>query len=149
EDSGGKRHVASRAQATTSTSPTTTIAPDTTVASGPTTTRPIPPALSQTLAQIKDQVAQVRGLPWLAPLDIQVVNDAEFLRQFNAVTQRDLHPDRMQGDGETFKVLKLIPQNTDYLKAYLDLLNGAVLGFYDPKTTKLLVRSGGSLTPEQ
>ena len=145
---GGAKHVASRAQATTSTSSSTTIAPGTTT-SGPATTQPVPPALAQTLAQIKDQVAQVRGLPWLAPLDVQVVNDAEFLRQFNAVTQRDLHPDRMQGDGETFKVLKLIPQNVDYLKSYLDLLNGAVLGFYDPKTAKLLVRSGGSLTPEQ
>ena len=76
--------------------------------------------------------------------------DAEFLRQWDAVTQRDLHPDRVQGDGETFKVLKLIPQGTDYLKTTLDLLHSAVLGFYDPKTTKLLVRAGSAtLTPEQ
>ena len=64
--------------------------------------------------------------------------------------QRDLHIDRLQGDGETWKVLKLIPQSTDYLKATLDLYGGAVLGFYDPKTKKLLVRAGGStLTAEQ
>jgi hypothetical protein len=150
EGGGGRSHVASRAQVTTSTSPTITIAPETTTSSGPTTTQPIPAALSQTLVQIKDQVAQVRGLPWLAPLDVQVAPDAEFLRQWDAVTQRDLRPDRVQGDGETFKVLKLIPQGTDYLKTTLDLLHSAVLGFYDPKTTKLLVRAGRTtLTPEQ
>src|SRR5438270_11091337 len=126
---GGPNHVASRAQVTTSTSPTTTAAPETTTSAppGPATTLPIPAALSQTLAQIKDQVAQVRGLPWLAPLDVQVVSDAEFQRQFDAVTQRDLRPDRVQGDGETLKVLKLIPQGTDYLKTTLDLLHSAVL----------------------
>src|SRR5437588_3001671 len=90
EDGGGRSHVASRAQVTTSTSPTTTIAPGTTTSSGPPTTQAIPAALSQTLAQIKDQVAQVRGLPWLAPLDVQVEPDAQFLRQWDAVTQRDL-----------------------------------------------------------
>jgi hypothetical protein len=149
EGGGGRSHVASRAQGTTSTSPTITIAPEPTAPSSPPTTQSAPPALTQALAQIKDQVAQIRGLPWLAPLDVQVVSDAEFQRQFDAVTQRDLRPDRMRGDGETFQVLKLIPQSTDYLKAYLDLLHGAVLGFYDPKTAKLLVRSGGTLTPEQ
>src|SRR5207248_4182248 len=64
--------------------------------------------------------------------------------------QRDLHPDRLAGDGETLKVLKLIPASTDYVKTYMSLLGGAVLGFYDPKTKKLLVRANGStLTPYQ
>jgi hypothetical protein len=150
-DGDGGHKVASRAAPTTSV-PTTTV-PDTsstTVPPAPSTTQPIPSALAQTFAQIQDQVAQLRGLPWLGPLDIAVAPDAEFVRQLNAVVQRDLRTDRLQGDGETWKVLKLIPQNTDYIKATLDLYRGAVLGFYDPKTKRLLVRAGGStLTPEQ
>ena len=45
-----------------------------------------------TLAQIKDQVATVRELPWLAPLDVQVAGDADFVRQLNAVVARDRAP---------------------------------------------------------
>jgi hypothetical protein len=147
---GDGGHTLTRAQGTTSTSPTITIAPATSAPTAPSTTQAIPTGQALELAKIKDQVSQVRGLPWLAPLDLQVPpTDAEFVRQFEAVVARDLRPDRMNGDGETWKVLKLIPQGTDYTKAYLDLLRGAVLGFYDPKTKKLLVRSSGTLTPGQ
>src|SRR2546423_667495 len=113
---GGTSKVASRpAAATSSTSSTTSIAAATSASPpGPTTTQPVPSALAQAFAQIEAQVAQIRGLPWLGPLDIATAPDAEFVRQLNAVTVRDLHPDRLQGDGETYKLLKLIPQNTDY-----------------------------------
>src|SRR5436309_498053 len=148
---GGTSKVASRPAAATSTSSTTSIAAATSASpTGPTTTQPVPSALAQAFAQIEAQVAQIRGLPWLGPLDIATAPDAEFVRQLNAVTVRDLHPDRLQGDGETYKLLKLIPQNTDYLKTYMTLLGGAVLGFYDPKTKKLLVRANSTtLTPYQ
>jgi len=132
--------------------PTITIAPETTTttAAPTTTTQPVPAALAATFSQIEAQVSQLRGLPWLAPLDISVAPDAEFVRQLNLVNQRDLHLDRLQGDGETLKVLQLIPQSTDYVKTVMNLYSGAVLGFYDPKTKKLLVRANStSLTPSQ
>src|SRR4051812_34751325 len=148
------KHVASQSTSTTSSSSTTTSTappPPGTPAPPPSpATTPVPPAQARIFNEIRDQVAELRGLPWKAPLDIQVANDAEFVRQLQAVIARDQHLDRMQGDGETLKVLKLIPQNLDYIKLYNDLLNGAVLGFYDPKTKKLLVRSSGSsLSPEE
>jgi hypothetical protein len=148
----GGHKVASRAATSTSTPETITTAPSTTttVPPAPTTTAAIPPALAATFAKIQAQVADLRGLPWLAPLDISVAPDAEFVKQLNAVNHRDLHVDRMQGDGVTLKVLKLIPQNLDYVKTVMDLYGGAVLGFYDPKTKKLLVRANSTtLTPEQ
>ncbi len=149
---GGGGKVASRAAPTTSTSTTTTTAATTSTTAAPpaTTAAPVPPALQQTFDQIKAEVSELRGLPWLAPLDIAVAPDAEFVRQLNAVNQRDMHLDRMQGDGDTLKVLKLIPQSTDYIKTVQDLYGGAVLGFYDPKTKKLLVRANGNtLSPEE
>ena len=146
----GDHRVASRAAAT-STLPTITIAPttSTTGAPAPTTTQPVSPALAAQFAQIQAQVSQIRGLPWLAPLDISVASDAQFLAQLNYVNQRDLHPARLVGDGVTLQLLQLFPENLDYTKTYMSLLNGAVLGFYDPKTKKLLVRDNGpTLTPQ-
>src|SRR5947209_1910430 len=116
----GGHKVASRAPVTsTSTSPTTTITTSTTTtqASTPGPAPAVPPALAAQFAQIEGQVAQLRGLPWLAPLDISVAPDAQFVQQLNAITQRDLHPDRLQGDGVTLQLLKLFPQNTDYTKS--------------------------------
>ncbi|MBV8161532.1 MAG: hypothetical protein JO265_11470 [Acidimicrobiia bacterium] len=147
--SGGHK-VASHAAATTSL-PTITIAPATsTTAAAPSTTQPVPPALAAQFATIQAQVSQIRGLPWLAPLDISVAPDAAFVAQLNYVNQRDLHPDRLVGDGVTLQLLQLFPQNLDYTKTYMSLLSGAVLGFYDPKTKKLLVRYNGgpTLTPQ-
>lgn len=146
--------VASKSTSTSSTSTTvdagTTTAPaPSTSATPPPPTTPIPTEQARILDQIKGQVAEVRGLAWKAPLDIQVANDTEFVRQLNAVVARDLHVDRMKGDEVTLKILQLIPESSDYLQIYHDLLSGAVLGFYDPKTKKLLVRSEGTLSPEQ
>ncbi|MCU1451073.1 MAG: hypothetical protein JWP02_3243, partial [Acidimicrobiales bacterium] len=68
-DESGK--VASRAvTSTSSTTSSTAAATSTSAAPAPTTT--VPSAEAALFAQIKDQVAQVRELPWLAPLDIQV-----------------------------------------------------------------------------
>jgi hypothetical protein len=148
---GGGKKVALRVPSSVP-APTITIAPETstTTVPAPSTTQPVPPALAATFTQIQAQVSQLRGLPWLAPLDISTAPDAEFTRQLNAVNQRDLHVDRMQGDGETLKVLQLIPQDLDYVKEVMNLYGGAVLGFYDPKTKKLLVRANGTtLTPAQ
>jgi len=138
----------STSSSTSTAGATTTVpAPGTSAAPAPTT--PIPTDQARIFNQIKDQVAEIRGLAWKAPLDIQVANDAEFRRQLNIVIARDIHVDRMKGDEVTLKILQLIPESTDYLKLYNDLLGGAVLGFYDPKTKKLLVRSSGSLSPAE
>src|SRR5438874_3430535 len=98
---GDGKGVASRASGSTtsSTAASTTTAPPATAPA--TAAPPIPSAEARVLAQIKDQVAQVRQLPWLADLDIQVATDADFVRQLNLVVQRDLHPDRLQGDGRS------------------------------------------------
>src|SRR5438105_5940490 len=69
---------------------------------------PIPDAQARELDQIKGQVASLRHLDWLEPLDVAVVGDADFVKQLNAVEARDNRPDRQAGDGETDKLLHLI-----------------------------------------
>src|SRR5438552_775553 len=115
-----KVKAAARVPVTTSSS-TTSTAP---AAKGPTTTNPVPADLAGQFDTIRDQVASLRGLVWLAPLDVRVANNADFVRQLNAVEQRDMRPDRMNGDGDTDKILQLIPNSIDYTKAINDLLGG-------------------------
>jgi hypothetical protein len=88
-------------------------------------------------------VAQLRGLAWKAPLAVEVVPKAELVRRFRSGTERDAHPDRLAGDGETFHLLHVLPRGYDYEKEVEDLFAGLVLGFYDPKTKELVVGDPG------
>jgi hypothetical protein len=127
---------------------------------GPTTrarpagsTAPAPPATSTSttalpasssgepayITTIKAQVAELRGLAWKSPLKVDVVSKDELAARVRSAIQRDRRPDRMDGDGDTYKILHLIPGDLDYTKTIDDLYSGLVLGFYDPKTKELVV----------
>src|SRR5207237_1416327 len=82
-------------------------------------------------------------------LDVRVVAKDEFVQRLEQAETRDEYPDRMSADGQTLQLLQLLPRSVDYRRAYHDLLDEQVIGFYDPKTKQLLVRStGGGLDPE-
>lgn len=110
--------------------------------SSTTTTKVLPPEPAY-ITTIKAQVAELRGLAWKAPLAVAVVSKDELARRFKAGTERDAKPDRLAGDGEAYKVLHLIPTDTDYAKTVEDLFSGLVLGFYDPETKQLVVGDSG------
>lgn len=123
----------------------TTAAPSPNGTSTTATTRALPPEPAY-VTTIKKQVAELRGLAWKAPLAVDVVSKDELARRYRAGTERDAKPDRLAGDGDTFKVLHLIPRDLDYAKTVEDLFSGLVLGFYDPETKELVVGdSGGSV----
>ena len=143
-----KLKVAAPGQRATTTSSSTTSSTTAPPATASTATTAVPDALARQFDQIKAQVASVRGLDWLGPLSIRVADNAAFVKELKAVDDRDAHPDRLNGDGETDKLLQLIPNSTDFKKTIDDLFAGLVLGFYDPKTKQLLVReSKGTLDP--
>lgn len=108
----------------------------------PTTTRALPPEPAY-IAEIKAAVSELRGLEWKAPLVVEVVSRQEIQRRARAANDRDAKPDRLAGDGDTYRLLKVIPRGLDYAKALDDLLSGLILGFYDPKTKELVVRDSG------
>jgi hypothetical protein len=126
------RATGSSGQAPTSTATSTTAPP------GPS---PNEPAYITT---IKAQVAELRGLAWKSPLKVDVVSNDELAARVRSAMQRDRRPDRMEGDGDTYKILHLIPADLDYTKTIDDLYSGLVLGFYDPKTKELVVGDTGS-----
>jgi hypothetical protein len=96
------------------------------------------------ISKIKREVSEARGLPWKAPLAVQLVSKDELARRIREVTARDDHPDRDAGDEATLKLLHLIPADLDYSKAIDDLLSEQVLGFYDGTTKELFVGDSGS-----
>jgi hypothetical protein len=143
-DGSGHRQVASRS--TTSTASTATTGPGSSTTSAPAA---LPPAQAKVIDEIRAQVAELRGLQWKTPLDVAIAPRAEFQQELKRVNDRDRHVDRQTGDGETYKLLKLIPRSLNYDKALEDLYGSAVVGFYDPKTKKLLISAndGGALDP--
>lgn len=139
---GSKGQVASRS--TTSTASTATSAPGSSTTSAPAA---LPPAQAKVIDEIRAQVAELRGLQWKTPLDVSVIPRDDFQQELKRVNDRDRHQDRQTGDGDTYKLLKLVPRSLNYDKALEDLYGSAVVGFYDPKTKKLLIsgKDGGDL----
>lgn len=117
---------------------------DATPTTGPSKVGPPPsPDEPAYITRIKGQVAELRGLAWKSPLAVEVVSRDELARRFRAGNERDTRPERVAGDGDTFRILHLIPSDLDYART-LDDLSGLVLGFYDPKTKELVVGAEGA-----
>ena len=114
--------------------------PSTTV-DAPTTTRALPPEPAW-ITDMKAVVAELRGLEWKTAQPVEIVPQAELVRRARAANARDIKPERLSGDGETFKILHVIPRGLDYAEAMDDILD-LVLGFYDPVTKELVVRDSG------
>ena len=112
------------------------------------TTRVLPPEPAF-ITEIRAAVAELRGLEWKEPLVVEVVSRDELVRRARAANERDRHPDRLAGDGDTYRLLKVIPRDLDYIKALDDLISGLILGFYDPETKELVVRDSGGQVDAQ
>ena len=96
---------------------------------------------AQTVAELKAQVSEIRGLEWKGDLPIRVVSPAELDRRVAELTavERAKDLDDMVALEAVLKLLQLIPRDVD-LTATLDkLLAGGVLGFYDDEARELFV----------
>jgi hypothetical protein len=101
------------------------------------------------IREIREEVARLRGLEWKAPLALKVVSDEELVRRIREVNARDIDPADLAGEGETYKLLHVIPRDLDYAGTLDQLYAELVLGFYDPITREMFVRDPGgeSLEP--
>lgn len=102
---------------------------------------PVPSGLKRQLDELQAQTAQIRGLQWKGPLDLQVVSPSELARRVREVVARDTDPKQVAGEEATLRLLGLIPDDLDYGELINDVLAGAVLGYYDPITRQLVVGS--------
>ncbi len=125
-----------------------TAAPPTTtgqVTSGTTTPTTSPSNLSsdqaETVARLKAQVAEIRGLEWKTELPIRVISVDEIDRRIRDLTaiERAKDPEGEEQIETVLKLLQLIPPDLDYTATVDDLLEGGVLGFYDDEAKELFV----------
>ncbi|HVF13233.1 MAG TPA: hypothetical protein VM942_01470 [Acidimicrobiales bacterium] len=135
--------------------PTTTTTPDATTpdsttpdTGGPAGSTPppaapsdLPPAQARTVAELKAQVAEIRGLQWKADLSIRIVSPEELARRVVELTvaERQEHLDDQVALEIVLELLQLIPSDLDLASTIDKLLAGGVLGFYDDETRELFV----------
>lgn len=100
-------------------------------------------------ADLEEQIAELRALPWLSPPDLRVVSKDELAAEVRRIIARDAEPEEDAITGTLLKLLGLIPEDLDYPGLIEDLYAEQVLGFYDSETAMLYVgRSGdGDLQP--
>jgi hypothetical protein len=86
------------------------------------------------VAAVLPELTAIRGLEFLKPVPVKVIDDAQ-AREYALARFRRLTPEgKIRADQAVFKLLGLIPPNVDVLKTLLDVLEEQAGGFYDPST---------------
>lgn len=140
------RDARSTVQKAISTTTTTVAATSTPAPSGDLT-----PEQARVLAEMKDEVAAIRGLAWKADLPVKFVSKealAERIRKRNA-EEIAKNRDELTADESVLKLLKLIGKDVDYARTFDSLLIGGVLGYYDDEVKELVVggTASGAVEP--
>ena len=103
-----------------------------------------PTTLSAFIPYAEKFVEQHRGLKFLHPVSVQLLNDTDFQQKLNA--SNDTTPQQLQNEASELQALGLIGASVDLGPVETALLNTSVSGFYDPESKHLYVR-GVKLTP--
>ncbi len=139
DDGPGTDLAADNAPSTTTEAPPPTSAPPTTAEPLPPTTEPRTP-LERAVVELSAFVAQERGLEFLRPVQVELLEDGPF----EARLLRDVEEEREAVDQseKVLRALGLLEPGVDLFETYVSFYGGAVLGFYDPETDELVVRGG-------
>lgn len=123
-------------------------APSETEQPAPTTTSPEAPSpdqpeLEAVVAELSEYVAEVRGAPFPAPVEVELLDGDAFDQRLLA----DFEEEREDIDlvGRLLVAMRLLEPDQDLFEIYRDFLGEGVLGFYDPETGELVVR-GSAVT---
>ena len=100
--------------------------------------------LHTTVLDIEAFVAKTRGLQFKQDVDVQLADDNQLTQLLNGEFAKE-RPSLLETQ-EVLRALGLVPPTFDVTSAEQTLLNGSVLGFYDPSTKQLVVR-GTEITP--
>jgi hypothetical protein len=103
----------------------------------------IPPGTDgeQALQPIEQRLAQVRHLPFLAPVPISQVSPAQVRALLAGEIDRELPPERLEAERQLYLGLGLIRPNDDLRQTLLDLYSNEVAAFYDPVKKTMTVVS--------
>ena len=108
----------------------------------------LPPEHARVVEEVKAQVAAIRGLAWKGALTVRFLTKEQLSQRVRELTAKELVENREEitADESVLKLLRLIPKELDYAKAFDDILAGGILGFYDDETKELFVGAAGSGT---
>ncbi|MBA3415923.1 MAG: hypothetical protein H0U10_11935 [Chloroflexia bacterium] len=91
------------------------------------------------LDAIARETAELRELPALAEIDVVFIGPDELRARLPDLIAEDYPPEEAAADGRAYVALGLLPEGTDLLALYLDLLGEQVAGYYDPLTDEMVV----------
>ena len=96
-------------------------------------------AARNAVAETVVSVAEIRGLDFKQEVPVAVIDDAA--AREHALSRFELFytEERLDAIEEAYVLLGLLPEGTDILEAYLDVLEEQAGGFYDPRTKSFYV----------
>ena len=100
------------------------------------------------LAEIEQQVIDIRGLPAADIGPPEVITRAELADELTALFEADYPPDEQRRDNLALRALGLLEPGQDVAELQLDLLGDQVLGFYDHLDKRMVVVSDAGLDVE-
>lgn len=106
------------------------------------------PDLADALAQLEDDVADIRDLP---PADIgpaEFVTREELERRLAEQFAQDYPPEDVAADNALYQALGLLDASQDIAELQLQLLSEQVLGYYDDVTRSMVIVADAGFTAE-
>lgn len=93
-----------------------------------------PEEAQRAVAEVLPQLEAIRGVKFVKPVPVAVIDDAKArayaLERFKRMTPEA----KIRADQAAYRLLGLVPADTDVLKTLLDVLEEQAGGFYDPQT---------------
>jgi hypothetical protein len=89
-----------------------------------------------TPGELQDDVEDVGGLPFKAPVPLDFIGPAELRRYLREVIDDQYPPSRADADGRLLKALDLLPPDASLRELRTRLLEENVAGFYDERPSR-------------
>ena len=86
------------------------------------------------VAKVLPELTQIRGFAFRSRVPVTVIDDAKARAYALARFRRMMPESKIEADELAFRLLGLVPKDTDVLKTLLDVLEEQAGGFYDPGT---------------
>lgn len=92
------------------------------------------PEADAEIAKVLPELAEIRGIAFGAKVPVTVIDDKRAREYALARFRRMMPESKIHADELAFRLLGLVPPDTDVLKTLLDVLEEQAGGFYDPGT---------------
>ena len=109
----------------------------------------VPDEVQERIDELIIEAQQIRGLDFLAPVNVILLSDAEYQARFAEIVDEELAEEDVQAINALLRTLGIIEPDDDYRDLLETFLSAGTGGFYDPDTEELVVRlAAGELGPQ-